>query len=266
MKKLKEINPILIRFVPEGYNSADDFLSDFGEVIGQNNKAYGWSIPMKKNIKQRKNPSKPVLETLVEFPPPANSRACNKPNPETHCEPVTWKVKVGKGKFRIKIFVGDPQKDSRVNIKINNKYIAYNKFISRNTMEIFEDILFSKEKLFELSADCLEDCENARTKINAIEIIPFDGNSNKLKQKKPQKKIPCGSGLEGGECDTGPNVLHCLFNSPSVPSAQACNVDKTLVSIKTGDKCPEQIGKFKCVKVYLYKTFNILNKILLIIF
>jgi len=249
VKKLKEINPILIRFVPEGYNSADDYLSDFGHIIGENSKAYGWSIDMKKNIKQKKNPSKPILETLVEFPPPSNSRSCNKPNPETHCEPVVWKVKVGKGKFHIKIFVGDPEKDSRINIKINNKYIAYNKFVPKNTQEIFEDLLISREKLFEISADCVEECENARTKINAIELIPYDGNSKKVKVNKSERIIPCGNGLDGGQCDTGPNVLHCIFNSPSVSSAQFCNGDKSLVSIKSGDKCPDQFGKYKCVKV-----------------
>jgi len=147
---------------------------------------------MRKSIKQRKNPSKPVLETLVEFPPPANSRACNKPNPLTHCEPVTWKVKVGKGKFKIKIYVGDPEKDSRVNIKINNKYIAYNKLVAKNTQEIFEDVIFSREKMFEISADCVEDCEKARTKINAIELIPFEGINKPSKNKKPQKVVPCG--------------------------------------------------------------------------
>lgn len=250
VKKLNEILPVLIRFVPEGYNTSDDFLSDFGQVIGENNKSYGWSINMKKNIKQRRNPSKPILETLVEFPPPASSRACNKPNPEIHCEPVTWKVKVGKGKFRIKIYVGDSERDSRVNIKINNKYIAYNKFVAKNMQEIFEDILVSREKLFEISADCIEDCETALTKINAVEIIPYDGNSKSLKSRKPEKIVPCGQGILGGECDSGPNVLHCIFNSPAVPSAQFCNGDKSLVSIKTGDKCPDQVGKYKCVKVY----------------
>jgi hypothetical protein len=211
---------------------------------------------MRKNIKQRKNPSKPILETLAEFPPPANSRACNKPNPLTHCEPVTWKVKVGKGKFKIKIYVGDPEKDVRINIKINNKYIAYNKLVPKNTQEIFQDVLFSREKIFEFSADCVEDCETARTKINAIELIPFEGNNKPSKDKKPQKVVPCGMGLLGGECDSGPNVLHCLFSSPSVPSAQFCNGDKSLVSIKSGDRCPDQVGKYKCVKVICYIFYN----------
>ena len=88
--------------------------------IGENNKSYGWSIDMKNNIKQRLNASKPILETLVQFPPPSNSRICNRPNPQTHCEPVTWKVKVGKGKFRLRFYTGDPDKDSRINIKVND--------------------------------------------------------------------------------------------------------------------------------------------------
>lgn len=247
---MKELLPVLIRFVPEGYTTSDNFLSDFGEVIGENNKSYGWSIDMKKSIKQRRNPSKPILETLVEFPPPSNSRICNRPNPQTHCEPVTWKVKVGKGKFRVKFYIGDPEKDSRINIKVNDKYIAYNRFVPKNTQEIFEDVLVSRELMFEVSADCVVDCENQRTKINAIEIIPFESGKD-LKTKKPEKILPCGMGLTGGQCDTGPNVLHCVFNGPAVKAATFCNGDASLVSIKAGDKCPEQVGKYKCVKVFL---------------
>ena len=59
-------------------------------------------------------------------------------------------------------------------------------------------------------------------------------------------------GLTGGQCDTGPNVFHCVFNGPAVKAAAFCNGESSLVSIKPGDKCPEQIGKLKCVKVFFY--------------
>jgi len=79
---------------------------------------------MSSRIRLRSQPSKPELETLVEFPPSPLSRYCNKPNPETLCEGVSWTVKAGYGRFIVRIFVGDPNSVSRIDLKVNDKFMA----------------------------------------------------------------------------------------------------------------------------------------------
>ena len=251
--KKQTYSPILIRFVPSDYQgeiSKDDkgFLVDNGQLFGSNNKPFGWSVDMKDKIYKRTNFNKPLLETLVEFPPPPNSKACTKSRPENLCEPVYWKVKVGKGKFLVKIFIGDPKEEFLMNVKVNNKYFIKNKQIPKNTEVVYEESIEAKDEFIEISSDCEESCDYSKTKLNAVQISPILNEENMEKTKKQEKATSCGNSFTGGRCETGPDVLHCLFDSITNPFANLCNDSMVLVSIPQNYKCKEYVGQYKCVK------------------
>jgi len=129
---------------------------------------------MSDSIYLRNNPSKEILETLVEFPPPPSSKYCNKASPDKLCEGVSWYAKVGHGKFLVKIYVGDPISSMSVNLKINGKRIAENKYIEKNTLLIFEDIIESNSNhLIILTSECKGQCFNSITRISSIKITPY---------------------------------------------------------------------------------------------
>jgi hypothetical protein len=238
--------------VPKGFKSQDSYLSDNGDVYGFNNKPYGWGRDISESIKQRLNPSSQLLETFIEFPPSLNSNPCNKHRLDTLCEPVSWFIKVGKGRFRIKVYIGDTLRSRQIDIKINNKSIVKNKILEKNKLETFEDIFESYKELLEVTADCEVGCENAITILNAIEITQFHDVNESLAQKGNEKETTCGHAFTGGRCDIGPDVLNCLFDDPAMPSAKFCNGDEqSLVSIPSGYVCKDQVGKYKCVNVRL---------------
>jgi hypothetical protein len=246
-------NPILIRFVPFDYQSEitvenKGFLYDTGNIFGLNGKPYGWSVDMNNKLFKRINFSKPYLETLAEFPPPSNSKSCTKSRPENLCEPVVWKVKAGKGKFLVKFFVGDPKEDFTINLKANDKYIFKNKMISKNKEEVMEEVIETKNEIIELSSDCEEECDYSKTKINAIQISPIDFEEDHNETEKIEKASNCGNSFTGGRCNTGPNVIHCLFDSIFISSANFCSVNNALVNIPQNYKCKEHIGQYKCVQ------------------
>ena len=255
-KTLESQRPIKIRFVPKNYNSAGNYLSDIGQLYGEDDKPYGWTKNMSSHMRLRNNPSKPELETLVEFPPSPLSKFCNKASPDTLCEQVSWIAKVGVGRFIVKIFVGDPHSTMSIDLKINDKFVAQNKIIEKNSMEVIEDIVESNKKFIVLTSECKTKCKLSITKINAIEIVKYS-SSVKLHEKEETKevKLDCGYAFKGGRCDHGPDVINCLFDDPSNKSAQFCNGDKmSLVEIPAKYKCKDQYGKFKCVYViYFYK-------------
>ena len=250
----QESSPVLIRFVPSDYLSdisKEDkgFLMDNGNLYGYKNKPYGWSRDMKKKIYKRISFSKPYLETLVQFPSPTNSKSCTKSRPDDICEPVIWKVKVGKGKFYFKVFVGDPASDFIMNLKANSKSLFRNKLILKNTQEEVEELVDSIDEFIEISSDCEENCDYSETKLNAIQIYPYQMDvHDEDKANTTEKATSCGNSFIGGRCDKGPNVLHCLFDNITVSSAHFCNDSMVLVNVPSTYKCKEQVGKYKCVK------------------
>lgn len=265
LRKLKKKLPVLIRFVPKNYQSNlidNGFLSDNGQVFGANSKSFGWSVDMSSKILQRPGTGHPYSETLALFPPPPNSRFCNRSRPEQMCEPVIWRVKAGRGRFLVKLYVGDPSEDRIINLKINGKYFAMNKLVPKNNIEILQDIIETKNQLYELSSDCMQDCDHSISTINAVELIPYDGiDSQDLDSFGEQEKMTsCGNAFTGGRCKKGPDVLNCLFNDPTLASAKFCNGEQSLISIPTNFKCAELQGLYKCVnKVYANQSECNLN-------
>jgi hypothetical protein len=248
-KRIKNKKPIKIRFVPKSYQNPGKYLPDTGQVYGEDGKQYGWSKDMTSRIRLRSNPSKPELETLVEFPPSPLSKFCNKPNPETLCEGVSWTAKVGSGRFFVRIFVGDPNSVSRIDLKVNDKFMARNKIIEKNTLEIIEDVIEANKQFITITSECSGDCKLAVSKINAIEIFPYDAYLPKDQEITKEIALNCGNAFKGGRCDTGPNVIHCLLDDAGSSSAKFCNGAQSLIGIPSSYKCKDQVGKFKCVFV-----------------
>lgn len=254
LKRIINKTPVFIRFVPKRYLSNDEFLSDFGYEFGKGGKPYGWNRDISNRIKQRMNPSKTELETLVEFPPDPTSIYCNNTAPENLCEPVFWTAKVGKGLFIVRLYIGDPKESIKSDISINKKIFTKGLIVEKNKLEIVEKIVESVNGYLNVSANCTENCENSVNKLNAIKISPYlyDDELNKPQDVNKEKLLSCGKSYKGGRCDTGPNVLHCIFNDPTVLSASFCSEDKILKAIPTNYTCKDQVGHYKCVnKIYI---------------
>jgi len=67
----------------------------------------------------------------------------------------------------------------------------------------------------------------------------------------PLQKVICSFKLKlliKGRCDVGEDVLHCLFDSPSIPQARNCTGEMLMMLIKSTSICKQDAGKFKCVR------------------
>ena len=84
-------------------------------------------------------------------------------------------------------------------------------------------------------------------KINMIEISPFKAEDDKLPEPTPTVDDPCGNGESGGRCDTGPDVMNCLYDDPLVDVAKFCNGNSLMLQVPEDYKCISQRGKYKCV-------------------
>ena len=52
-----------------------------------------------------------------------------------------------------------------------------------------------------------------------------------------------------GRCETGPNVLHCIFEDKNVSSVKFCSGKFVLVRIPENNICISQRGKYKCINI-----------------
>jgi len=252
---IREQKPIKIRFVPQNYTANGEYMSDTGQLYGEDSKPFGWTKEMTNRMKLRRNPSKPELETLVEFPPSPSSNFCNKASPDMLCESVSWIIKAGNGRFLIKLFMGDPDSSIRVDLKINDRFVAQNKIIEKNTLEVIEDIIEADNKFIVITSDCQMNCQSAMSKLNSVEISPYADVNRKVQKASKELMLKCGNAFKGGRCDKGENVIHCIFDDPSKKTAQFCNGETTLIAIPSTYRCKDQVGKFKCV----YKKYHSQN-------
>ncbi len=239
--------PITIKFAPKNYNKPGAYMIDGGDYFGKTGMPYGWSRDMSNRMRMRSNAAQSALETLVEFPPDSKSKFCNKSIPDTNCDRVTWSIKVGHGKFNVKINIGDPQGNTRVDLSINGKPFVQQVTIEKNNLQTFEGDFDSVNEMLTVSSRCKSDCEYAMAKMNTIEIAPFKNADAEKPEPSPTVEDPCGNAEQGGKCDTGPDILNCLFDDPLVDVAKFCNGNSLMVQVPKDYKCATQRNKFKCV-------------------
>ncbi len=240
--------PIKIKFVPGTYNTPGDFLLDKGELFGTNSRPFGWSKDMSSRIKTRVGGNRPELDSLVEFPPSPQSKFCSKPSPDVLCDKVTWSVKVGHGRFNVKLYIGDPQANTRLDIKINDDYAVEGQTIAKGELKIYEGVYDSINEYITVASECRNDCEYAMSKLNMIEVFPFSEDNAKDEDPTPEKVDPCGNATQGGKCDKGPDVTHCLYDDPTAEGAKYCTGNLLMVQVSKQYRCPSQREKYKCVK------------------
>jgi len=138
----------------------------------------------KMQINKDYNPAFPFLESFINFPPTVNSRFCTDPMPETMCESVDWSIKVGFGVFSIEIFVGNPNKKMKVDIKVNGEYIANNQVVQKGKLMSFQKNVESIDQYLIFTSECEVNCDFSQAIINAIEITPMVENTNQLEKMK----------------------------------------------------------------------------------
>jgi len=232
--------------MPEDYFEDGDYLPDNGKTYGSHGKPYGWSKDMSSKIRQYNEASTQDLHTLVEFNPSSKSRICSKPG--SNCENVNWSIKTGIGRFFVRLFVGDPESKTKIDLTVNDKFLAKNKYVEPDVLKIYEGIVEAKNEFLVVKSNCQDDCDNGVSKLNAIEITPYKEKPKKEEEKTKEVALACGHAFTGGRCDTGPNVEHCLFDDPSKEVASNCSGSLVIMMIPNTYQCKDQIGKYKCLK------------------
>jgi hypothetical protein len=246
-KKPANNNPIKIRFATKAEKTEGDYLWDRGAIYGENG-SFGWSMDMRSNIKTRSGGKNPLHKYLAEFNPSSKSRWCTKESSDVNCDNVTWTVKAGLGKFNVKVHVGDPEDNVRIDLKINDEYLIKGKTVDKGDLQVFEGNFESINELLTFNTECEEDCEYARAKINMVEIYPYlEEEETPVLIKTPEKFDPCGNSYTGGRCHEGPNVENCVYNNIADEGAKFCNGVLYFVQISEQYKCLSQKGKWKCV-------------------
>jgi len=247
-RNLNTSRPIKIRFAPREYNEPGEYLLDNGLPYGAAGKSFGWSKDISNRMRSFLTGSKDDLYTLALFAPSPKSKFCVEPNEESLCEIITWSVKTGGGTYYVRINIGDPQNDSQINLKINDAPVIVNDVIPRGELRVYEEIVEAKNEFLIFSPECDDDCDYAVTKINSIEITPFNENEEEKKEAKNLDEDLCGNGFKGGRCDIGPDIENCVFDDPHNPVVQSCNGQLMVMLIPNSYSCKDQIGKFKCIR------------------
>jgi len=237
--------PLKFRFMPPDYTEEGDYIPDNGKKFGEPGKAYGWSRDMGAHMKQFNEASKQYLHSYAEFLPPSKAKACSVPG--ANCESVNWSAKVGDGLFFVRIYAGDATSKSRINLQVNGKYFAKDQHVAEDEIKVFEGVAESSNGFIVITQKCEEKCDHGSSKMNAVEIMPYEDKPKAKESKTPEKEV-CGHSYVGGRCEKGPNVMHCLFDDPSEEVAGNCTGSLVIMNIPNTYTCKDQIGKFKCVK------------------
>jgi len=241
---LNKAKPIKIRFMPADYSEEGDYIPDNGKKYGETGKAYGWSRDMASKMKQYNEASKQELHSLVEFLPSPNSKTCKVPG--ANCENANWSAKVGAGVFFVRLYVGDPSGKTKVDIMVNDKPLGKGT-VGEDELKVFEGVIEAKNGFIIVSQKCSDKCDEGPSKLNAVEIMPYEAKPKKKESQSAEKPV-CGHAFTGGRCDKGPNVLHCLFEDPSTEAAGNCTGDLVIMTVPKTYQCKDQVGKYKCLK------------------
>lgn len=249
-KSINKNRPLRWKFVTQDSQTTPD-IKDFGGIFGSTGKAFGWSRDMTSRVKKRNMTNDPRLTTLVEFPPSKKSLVCNTPGAASSCEEAIWSVKTGPGIFNVKVGVGDPLANTRLDLKINSNYLVKGAILAKGEFQIYEGSTQAINDFITIRSECIDKCEFQMSKMNMIEISPVidDAGWQRMlsNQKKPERYDPCGNSYMGGRCEDS-NPENCLYEQPTDKGVFMCFGALSLVKVPSNYKCPQQIGKLKCCK------------------
>lgn len=137
-----------------------------------------------------------MLETAVHFPPSPLSKYCKKEIPDNICDKVDWSIKVGDGKFVVKIYYGDPLVNSKIDLSLNGSSIV-SKVIQKGKLEMFEKVVESVQSFISISTNCESDCDFSMAKMNAVEIVPYLDSGIEAKDDN-EAQVGCGGSITNG--------------------------------------------------------------------
>jgi len=153
---------------------------------------------MENHIYSRPNANLSDLRSFVEFPPKSTSYYCRNAIEGTLCEPVSFTIYTGEGRFKVKVFSGDPIFDSTFNLTINGKVIINNQKIAKNTIFNHQEVIEARNGLIIFTSECFTDCDYAISKLNAIEIKKHINKKSREEMNSMELKL-CGLGFKSGK-------------------------------------------------------------------
>eukprot|EP00340_Litonotus_pictus_P007826 CAMPEP_0170525054 /NCGR_PEP_ID=MMETSP0209-20121228/10510_1 /TAXON_ID=665100 ORGANISM="Litonotus pictus, Strain P1" /NCGR_SAMPLE_ID=MMETSP0209 /ASSEMBLY_ACC=CAM_ASM_000301 /LENGTH=1255 /DNA_ID=CAMNT_0010814095 /DNA_START=241 /DNA_END=4008 /DNA_ORIENTATION=- len=228
-----------------------DSLPDYGGEFGTTGKAYGWSIDMSKRIKKRTETNDARMETLVEFFPSKKSLFCM--DATNNCDEALFSIKTGPGNFNVKIGIGDPSYNARVDIKVNGSFIVQRTTLSKGEFQIFEGSVPAVNGFLSFKSECLSDCDYQESKMNYIEISPVRNQQDEADRETdipPETYNACGMAYFNGERCYREDPTNCVYLDTNSPGVHMCSGTVSLVKIPDDYKCTDQRGNVKCVKKY----------------
>ena len=71
-------------------------------------------------------------------------------------------------KFKVNLYIGDVKHDIKADFTINGKVILKNEKIMKGELRIFVSEIDSLNEFILITSECVEDCNDAQSKLNAI--------------------------------------------------------------------------------------------------
>ncbi|MCQ2818886.1 MAG: PA14 domain-containing protein [archaeon] len=257
-KKGKEPQILRIKFVPKGFKASNlnGILLDEGQIFGYNKNPFGWAENMERNMKKTEGLKNIIGDTSVVMNPDKKSLWCA----STDCDRNPWKIHVGPGRYKVKVYIHDVLQNYLVNLQINGFKLVENTLVKKNCLAEFEGEFGSDEKGYlTLTDECKENCNYAQAKLNFIEIKKVEDEST---EKQEEANKPAVAGVElidkndaayyKGRCDTGDRVENCVYDSVRSEGAKFCRDPFKLVTVSNSYPSSFQRGKIKCIKKNYY--------------
>lgn len=260
------ISQIKIKFLPQGIpNNDPSMIIENGQIFGFKGNPFGFSEEVTEKLRRQAITSiqdsrnEYNLQGIFEFPYPRSSSLCLSQSPNIDCRSISYHIKTGNGKFLVKLHVGDTLSDSLVDFKINNVDVVSSKLVAKGDYQIFSKSIKVTDEFIQISTECVEDCENHKSKFNMIEIaLEKDNDRYSESQMALQNELipgasnnatkdECNHSFFGPKCNQGIDVLHCVFETLADKQSMMCSGDKYLIQIPSDYKCTALRKQYKCV-------------------
>jgi len=75
----------------------------------------------------------------------------------------------------------------------------------------------------------MNNCLYSWSRMSAVEITRVPGATTPPDDEVKTDKAGCGMAFMNGRCDSGKDVLDCIWNKPSVPGIRNCDGENMIV-------------------------------------